>query len=70
MASRPSLLFVCAHLTDQRLYAAQVAALASAYDCAVLAFRDTTAAICRRSSSRRRSNRVLAGWLRATERSA
>ena len=38
--SRPFLAFACAHLTDERLYAAQVAALEAEYDCAVFAFRD------------------------------
>jgi pimeloyl-ACP methyl ester carboxylesterase len=40
MARRPFLAFACAHLTDERLYAAQVAAVESDYDCAVFAFRD------------------------------
>lgn len=40
MRQRPSLAFVCAHLTDERLYAAQVAALAPDYECNVFAFRD------------------------------
>jgi pimeloyl-ACP methyl ester carboxylesterase len=37
---RPSLAFACAHLTDERLYAAQVAALEADYECSVFAFRD------------------------------
>ena len=37
---RPFLAFACAHLTDERLYAAQVAALEADYECAVFAFRD------------------------------
>ena len=37
---RPALAFVCAHLTDERLYAAQVAALSAAYDCRTFVFRD------------------------------
>ena len=40
MNQRPSLVFVCAHLTDERLYAAQVEALQSTYDCSVYCFRD------------------------------
>jgi len=32
--------FACAHLTDERLYAAQVAALEADYECVVFAFRD------------------------------
>lgn len=40
MPQRPSLAFACAHLTDERLYAAQVAALEAAYECSVFAFRD------------------------------
>jgi pimeloyl-ACP methyl ester carboxylesterase len=38
--ARPFLAFACAHLTDERLFAAQVAALESEYECAVFAFRD------------------------------
>jgi len=37
---RPFLAFACAHLTDERLYAAQVAALQADYECKVFAFRD------------------------------
>jgi len=37
---RPFLAFACAHLTDERLYAAQVAALETDYECAIFAFRD------------------------------
>ena len=37
---RPFLAFACAHLTDERLYAAQVAAFEGHYECAVFAFRD------------------------------
>ncbi len=40
MPQRPFLAFACAHLTDERLYAAQVAALSADYECAVFAFRD------------------------------
>jgi pimeloyl-ACP methyl ester carboxylesterase len=40
MPQRPFLAFVCAHMTDERLYAAQVAALDRDYECAVFAFRD------------------------------
>jgi pimeloyl-ACP methyl ester carboxylesterase len=40
MPRRPFLAFACAHLTDERLYAAQVAALQSDYECKVFAFRD------------------------------
>ena len=40
MPRRPFLAFACAHLTDERLYAAQVAALQADYECAVFAFRD------------------------------
>ncbi|MDH3316109.1 MAG: alpha/beta hydrolase [Gammaproteobacteria bacterium] len=40
MLQGPCLAFVCAHLTDERLYAAQVAALEADYECAVFAFRD------------------------------
>jgi pimeloyl-ACP methyl ester carboxylesterase len=37
---RPHLVFACAHLTDERLYASQIHALESAYACTVFAFRD------------------------------
>lgn len=40
MPQRPFLAFACAHLTDERLYAAQVSALEAHYECAVFAFRD------------------------------
>ena len=40
MPQRPFLAFACAHLTDERLYAAQVAALEGDYECTVFAFRD------------------------------
>lgn len=40
MSQRPFLAFACAHLTDERLYAAQVAALGAGYECTVFAFRD------------------------------
>ena len=40
MKTRPFLAFACAHLTDERLYAAQVAALLGRYDCRVFVFRD------------------------------
>ncbi len=40
MSERPFLAFVCAHLADERLYAAQMAALGSRYDCRAFVFRD------------------------------
>jgi pimeloyl-ACP methyl ester carboxylesterase len=40
MPQRPFLAFACAHLTDERLYAAQVAALEADYECIVFVFRD------------------------------
>ena len=40
MTERPAIAFVCAHLCDERLYAAQRAALAASHDCRVFAFRD------------------------------
>ena len=40
MPQKPFLAFACAHLTDERLYAAQVAALDADYQCTVFAFRD------------------------------
>lgn len=39
MTRRPALAFACAHMTDERLYAHQLAALESAYDCSVFVFR-------------------------------
>ena len=40
MSARPCLAFLCAHLTDERLYAAQIAVLSDAFDCRVFVFRD------------------------------
>lgn len=40
MAQKPFLAFACAHLTDERLYAAQVAAVEPSHECTVFAFRD------------------------------
>src|SRR5262245_3985282 len=40
MPTKPSLVFACAHLTDERLYAHQVDALSATHDCRVFAFRD------------------------------
>ncbi len=37
---RPLLAFACAHLTDERLYAALIERLSPRYDCRVFAFRD------------------------------
>ena len=39
-ARRPFLAFACAHLTDERLFAAQIAALRGDHGCAAFAFRD------------------------------
>lgn len=38
--SRPALAFACAHMTDERLYAHQIAALQATHDCRVFVFRD------------------------------
>ena len=40
--SIPTLVFACAHLTDERLFAHQVDALGATHDCRVFAFRDHT----------------------------
>ena len=40
MSTRPCLAFACAHLTDERLYAPQIAVLGDAFDCRVFVFRD------------------------------
>jgi pimeloyl-ACP methyl ester carboxylesterase len=40
MTLRPFLAFACAHLTDERLYAAQLAALGERYECRAFVFRD------------------------------
>jgi hypothetical protein len=40
MSQKPFLAFACAHLTDERLYDEQVAALEADYECTVFAFRD------------------------------
>jgi pimeloyl-ACP methyl ester carboxylesterase len=47
VSGRPCLAFACAHLCDERLFAAQVAALETAFDCRVFVFRehDTMAAM-------------------------
>ena len=40
MQTRPPLVFVCAHLTDERLFEHQVAALRDTHDVSVFAFRE------------------------------
>lgn len=40
MQTKQTLVFACAHLTDERLFAHQVDALRTQYDCRVFAFRD------------------------------
>ncbi len=40
MKERPFLAFACAHLTDERLYAAQLAALGDRYQCRAFVFRE------------------------------
>ena len=40
MSARPCIAFACAHLTDERLYAPQLAVLGEAFDCRVFVFRD------------------------------
>ena len=40
MQTKPTLVFACAHLTDERLFAHQVDALSATYDCRAFAFRD------------------------------
>ena len=40
MTQRPAIAFACAHLTDERLYAHQLAALAPTHDCRVFVFRE------------------------------
>jgi len=40
MTTRPFLAFACAHMTDERLYAHQVAALSATHDCRVFVFRE------------------------------
>jgi pimeloyl-ACP methyl ester carboxylesterase len=54
MSARPCLAFACAHLCDERLYAAQVAALEADYDCRVFVFREE-------DSMRRMAGTLLAG---------
>lgn len=39
MNNRPFIAFACAHMTDERLYAHQIAALSASYDCKVFVFR-------------------------------
>jgi len=52
--SRPCLAFACAHLCDERLFAAQLAALGNDYDCRVFVFREE-------DSMRRMADTLLAG---------
>ena len=40
MQTKPALVFACAHLTDERLFAHQVDALSATHDCRVFAFRE------------------------------
>lgn len=40
MSERPAIAFACAHLTDERLYAHPIAALAGSHDCRVFVFRE------------------------------
>lgn len=40
MSPRPALAFACAHLTDERLFAHALAALAPTYDCTTFVFRE------------------------------
>jgi pimeloyl-ACP methyl ester carboxylesterase len=40
MATRPFVALVCAHMTDERLYAAQVAVHGGSHECRVIVFRD------------------------------
>ena len=54
MSTRPCLAFACAHLTDERLYASQIAVLGDAFDCRVFVFRDE-------DSLRAMAEKVLAG---------
>ena len=54
MSTRPCLAFACAHLTDERLYASQLAVLGDAFDCRVFVFRDE-------DSVRGMAEKVLAG---------
>jgi pimeloyl-ACP methyl ester carboxylesterase len=54
MSDRPCLAFACAHLCDERLFAAQLAALGDAYDCRVFVFREE-------DSMRQMASTLLAG---------
>jgi pimeloyl-ACP methyl ester carboxylesterase len=54
VSTRPCLAFACAHLTDERLYAPQIAMLGDAFDCRVFVFRDE-------DSVRAMAETVLAG---------
>jgi pimeloyl-ACP methyl ester carboxylesterase len=40
MTERPFVAFACAHMTDERLYAAQIDALSDSHECRVFVFRD------------------------------
>jgi pimeloyl-ACP methyl ester carboxylesterase len=54
MSARPCLAFACAHLCDERLFAAQLAALGDRHDCRVFVFRQE-------DSVRRMAATLLAG---------
>ena len=40
MSEKPCIAFACAHLCDERLFAAQIAALADSHDCRAFVFRE------------------------------
>lgn len=40
MSTRPCLVFACAHMTDERLFAHAIAALLDTHDCRVMVFRE------------------------------
>ena len=40
MNDRPGIAFACAHMTDERLFAHQLAALGASHDCRVFVFRE------------------------------
>lgn len=63
MTSKPSLVFACAHMTDERLYAAQLAVLQADYNCHVFVFRehDTMGAMAAELLSKSPSRFTLIG---------
>ena len=57
--ARPALVFACAHLCDERLFAAQIDALGADFDCRVFAFREHDSLAAMAGGAARRRARAL-----------